>query len=327
MKIQVPRINLNVDIPDSGAYDYPGCLSIWDNIPLKMIVTDLPTDIIAYFYVQCRSSLDSFYVANLEPVNGIEIDVASYLYPLLPAYKDRIAGYTVELGLAHRANQTATVRSQMFRMPVMNIASPNTRYRWRYFDTDFRYAVGELMGKIEPLAHTFDDDFFMDSRYHDMDYDVDVIYRDGTAGNFNYIQGDGISDACQYRRIKIKEPSGRVVVEKYYPEETSICGAITFRWLNSYGSYDAISCNNWSTQPTLQQGVDGGTVTKNEVTCSFPITEANRFALDVLSKSPDVLCTALPQTSGWIKVRCSSTTGVKMTATGLVKTVTLKFQY
>lgn len=95
----------------------PGCLSIWDNIPLKLIVTDLPTDIIVYFDVQCRSSLDSFYVANLEPVNGIEIDLASHFYPLLPAYKDRIAGYTVELGLTHRVDDqpSTLVKTQQFR--------------------------------------------------------------------------------------------------------------------------------------------------------------------------------------------------------------------
>lgn len=156
MKVQVPRIGLNVDIPDGKVYNYPGCLSIWDNIPLKLIVTDLPTDIIVYFYVQCRSSLDSFYVANLEPVNGIEIDVASHFYPLLPAYKDRIAGYTVELGITHRANLTAAVQTQMFRMPIMNLASRNNINRVSKYDTDFR----DDLGRRAPLAHTLDDDFF-----------------------------------------------------------------------------------------------------------------------------------------------------------------------
>lgn len=327
MRVAVSRANINERITDSQTYTYPGCMTIWNNIPLKMVVTDLPTDIIVYFYVQCRSSLSSYYVANLEPVNGIEIDLASYFHPLLPAFNKRISHYTVELVVTHRANLTADAKTQTFRMPIMNLASPNTHYRRRYFDTDFRYAVGELMGKIEPLAHTFDDDFYIDSVDPGLSYTVEAIYQDGGKEEFTYLQGDMIADACQYRRIKIKDPSGRVVAEKYYPEETSICGAITFRWLNSYGSYDAISCNNWSTQPTLQQGLDGGTVTKRELTCVFELTEANKFALDVLSTSPDVTVRGLDGVQWDTKMRCSSTTGIKYTASGLAKTATLKFQY
>lgn len=325
MRVSVPRINLNAGITDGQVYNYPGCLSIWDNIPLKLIVTDLPTDIIVYFFIQCRSSLDSFYVANLEPVNGIEIDLASHFYPLLPAYKDRIAGYTVELGLTHKADNqpSTTVKTQQFRMPIMNLASRNNINRVSNADTDFR----DELGRRAPLAHTLDDDFFINSQYHDMDYDVDVIYQDGTVDKFNYMQGDGISDACQYKKITLKNPDGSVAAVKFYPEEISACGAITLRWLNSYGSYDAISCYNWSTQPTITQGLDGGTITKRELTCVFELTEANKFALDVLSTSPDVTVKGLDGVPNDTKMRCSSTTGVKYTASGLARTATLKFQY
>lgn len=325
MRVAIPRLNTSVGLADGQVYNYPGCLSIWDNIPLKLVVTDLPTDIIVYFFIQCRSSLDSFYVANLEPVNGIEIDLASHFYPLLPAYKDRIAGYTVELGLTHKANNkpSTTVKTQQFRMPIMNLASRNNIIRVSKYDTDFR----DELGRRAPLAHTLDDDFFINSQYHDRDYDVDVIYQDGTVGRFNYMQGDGILDACQYKKITLKNPDGSVAAVKFYPEEISACGAITLRWLNSYGSYDAISCYNWSTQPTITQGLDGGTVTKRELTCVFELTEANKFALDVLSTSPDVTVKGLDGVPFDTKMRCSSTTGVKYTASGLAKTATLKFQY
>lgn len=325
MRVAIPRLNTSVSLADGQVYNYPGCLSIWDNIPLKLVVTDLPTDIIVYFFIQCRSSLDSFYVANLEPVNGIEIDLASHFYPLLPAYKDRIAGYTVELGLTHKANNepSTTVKTQQFRMPIMNLASRNNIIRVSKYDTDFR----DELGRRAPLAHTLDDDFFLNSQYHNMDYDVDVIYQDGTVDSFNYMQGDGISDACQYKKITLKNPDGAVAAVKFYPEEISACGAITLRWLNSYGSYDAISCYNWSTQPTITQGLDGGTVTKRELTCVFELTEANKFALDVLSTSPDVTVKGLDGVPFDTKMRCSSTTGVKYTASGLAKTATLKFQY
>ena len=135
-----------------------------------------------------------------------------------------------------------------------------------------------------------------------------------------------IADACQYRKVTIKKGSD-IVAAKFYPEETTACGAITLRWLNSCGSYDAISCYNWSTQPTITQGLDGGTVTKRELTCVFELTEANKFALDVLSTSPDVTVRGLDGVQWDTKMRCSSTTGIKYTASGLAKTATLKFQY
>ena len=323
MRVAIPRLNTSVGLTDGQVYNYPGCLSIWDNIPLKLVVTDLPTDIIVYFFIQCRSSLDSLYVANLEPVNGIEIDLASHFYPLLPAYKDRIAGYTVELGLTHRANLTANMQTQQFRMPIMNLASRNNINRVSNADTDFR----DELGRRAPLAHTLDDEFFINSQYHDRTYDMEVIYQDGSTDMLNYSQGGGLPDACQFKKVTLKNPDGSVAAVKFYPEEISACGAITLRWLNSYGSYDAISCYNWSTQPTITQGLDGGTITKRELTCVFELTEANKFALDVLSTSPDVTVKGLDGVPHDTKLRCSSTTGVKYTASGLARTATLKFQY
>lgn len=322
MRVIVSRANINVVITDSQTYTYPGCMTIWNNIPLKMVVTDLPKDIIVYFYVQCRSSLNSFYVANLEPVNGIEIDLASYFHPLIPAFNKRIDRYTVELVVTHRANLTADAKTQTFRMPIMNLASPNNKNRVTKTDTDFR----DELGRRAPLAHTLDDDFYIDSVDPSYSYTVEAIYRNGGEGEFTYLQGDAIADACQYRKVTIKKESA-IVAAKFYPEETTACGAITLRWLNSCGSYDAISCYNWSTQPTITQGLDGGTVTKRELTCVFELTEANKFALDVLSRSPDVTVRGLDGVQWDTKMRCSSTTGIKYTASGLAKTTTLKFQY
>jgi hypothetical protein len=323
MRVAVPRLNTSVGLTDGQVYSYSGCLSIWDNIPLKLVVTDLPTDIIVRFFIQCRSSLDSFYVANLEPVNGIEIDVASHFYPLLPAYKDRIDGYTVELGLTHRANLSSSSKKQQFRIPIMNLASRNNINRVTNADTDF---LDEL-GRRAPLAHTLDDEFFIDSQYHDRTYDLKVIYQDGSTDTLTYSQGDGLPDACRFKKVTLKNPDGSVAAVKFYPEEISACGAITLRWLNSYGSYDAISCYNWSAQPTITQGLDGGTITKRELTCVFELTEANKFALDVLSMSPDVTVKGLDGVPNGTKMRCSSTTGIKYTASGLARTATLKFQY
>lgn len=322
MRVAVSRANINTRITDGQTYTYQGCMTIWNNIPLKMIVTDLPTDIIVYFYVQCRSSLDSFYVANLEPVNGIEIDLASYFHPLIPAFNKRISHYTVELVVTHRASLTADAKTQTFRMPIMNLASPNNKNRVTKTDTDFR----DELGRRAPLAHTLDDDFYIDSVDPGFSYTVEAIYRDGGKEEFTYLQGDMIADACQYRKVTIKKGSD-IVAAKFYPEETTACGAITLRWLNSCGSYDAISCYNWSTQPTITQGLDGGTVTKRELTCVFELTEANKFALDVLSTSPDVTVRGLDGVQWDTKMRCSSTTGIKYTASGLAKTATLKFQY
>lgn len=322
MRVAVSRANVSARITDGQTYTYPGCMTIWNNTPLKMVVTDLPKDIIVYFYVQCRSSLDSFYVANLEPVNGIEIDLASYFHPLIPAFNKRISHYTVELVVTHRANSTADAKTQTFRMPIMNLASPNNQKRVTKTDTDFR----DELGRRAPLAHTLDDDFYIDSVDPGFSYTVEAIYQDGGTEEFTYMQGDMIADACQYRKVTIKKGYD-IVAAKFYPEETNACGAITLRWLNSCGSYDAISCYNWSTQPTITQGLDGGTVTKRELTCVFELTEANKFALDVLSTSPDVTVRGLDGVQWDTKMRCSSTTGIKYTASGLAKTATLKFQY
>lgn len=325
MKVKILSTNTILTGIEGQIVKYNGCLPIWDGIPQKVQIFDLPASDINSMIMGMQMTDTLPYAPDLEPVNDTVIDLSSVFHPLVPKYQDKPGIYNVMITVVYKASGSNKI--QTVYIPVMNIDSPNTRYRWRYFDTDFRYAVGERMGKIEPLAHTFDDSFWIDSRDWNVTYNVEAVYQDGSSEAFYLSQGDMIADACQYRQIKIKEPSGRAVVEKYYPKETSICGAITFRWLNSYGSYDAISCNNWSTQPTITQGLDGGTVTKRELTCVFELTEANKFALDVLSTSPDTLCIGLPSTSGWIKVRCSSTTGVKMTATGLVKTVTLKFQY
>ena len=323
MRVSVSRANVNVRVTDDQTYTYPGCMTIWNNIPLKIVVTDLPTDIIVYFYVQCRSSLNSFYVANLEPVNGIEIDLASYFHPLIPAFNKRISHYTVELVVTHRANLTAGAKTQTFRLPIMNLASPNNKNRVAKTDTDFR----DELGRRAPLAHTLDDDFYIDSVDPGYSYTVEAIYRDGGKEEFTYLQGDLIADACQYKKITLKNLDGSVAAVKFYPEETFACGAITLKWLNSCGSYDAISCYNWSTQPTITQGLDGGTITKRELTCVFELTEANKFALDVLSTSPDVTVRGLDGVQWETKMRCSSTTGIKYTASGLAKTATLKFQY
>lgn len=323
MRVSVSRANINVKITDGQTYTYPGCMTIWNNIPLKMVVTDLPKDIIVYFYVQCRSSLSSYYVANLEPVNGIEIDLASYFHPLIPAFNKRISHYTVELVVSHRANLTADAKTQTFRLPIMNLASPNNQKRVTKTDTDFR----DELGRRAPLAHTLDDDFYIDSVDPGLSYTVEAIYQSGGEEEFTYLQGDMIADACQYKKITLKNLDGSVAAVKFYPEETFACGAITLIWLNSCGSYDAISCYNWSTQPTITQGLDGGTITKRELTCVFELTEANKFALDVLSTSPDVTVRGLDGVQWDTKMRCSSTTGIKYTASGLAKTATLKFQY
>lgn len=322
MRVAVSRANINVRVTDDQTYTYPGCMTIWNNIPLKMVVTDLPTDIIVYFYVLCRPSLNSLYAANLEPVNGIEIDLASYFHPLIPAFNKRISPYTVELAVAHRANPAAGVKTQTFQMPIMNLASPNNENRVAKADTDFR----DGSGRRAPLAHTLDDDFYIDSVDPGFSYTVEAIYQDGGKEEFTYSQGDMIADACRYRKVTIKKGHD-IVAAKFYPEVITACGAITLRWLNSCGSYDAISCYNWSTQPTITQGLDGGTVTKRELTCVFELTEANKFALDVLSTSPDVTVRGLDGVQWDTKMRCSSTTGIKYTASGLAKTATLKFQY
>lgn len=76
----------------------------------------------------------------------------------------------------------------------------------------------------------------------------------------------------------------------------------------------------------MTQGTDGGTITKNEVSCQFDVTSANVYALDVLSRSPLVQVKGLEGDAILTNLRCTSTSGVKITASGSVSVVTLKFQ-
>lgn len=321
MKIKILSTNTILTGIEGQIVTYSGCLPIWEGISQKVQIFELPASDINYLNIGMQMTYPLPYAPHLEPVNDTIIDLSSIFHPLVPKYQDKLDIYNVMITVSYKVS--GSNKSQTFYIPVMNLDSPNVRNRLSMVCTDFDDDKGNRPG----LMHTLDDNFWFDSREYNVTYQVDAIFRDGTTDQFNMSQGDGIGDACQYRKITVKKTDGTIVATKFYPEEINLCGAITLKWLNSTGSYDAISCQNWTTQPTLQQGIDGGTVTKREVSCVFEVTEANKFALDRLSVSPDAYIIGVPGTSGWTNTRCSSTTGVKMTASGLVKTVTLKFQY
>ena len=320
MKVRIVSRNVTVDVPN-GHTTYQGCLPVWDNFSQKVIITDLPASNIQYMRVTLQPVLPYAYDMYLEPVNGMELDLSTIAHPLMEKYQNKISTYYVNIYVSHVPGSSS--ETQHLIIPVMNLASPNTLGRIGKADTDFK----DELGHREGLMHTLDDVFYIDSRQWNETYNVEALYQDGSPDTFRYSQGETIGDACQYKKITIKRTDGSVVAVKFYPPEINLCGAITLKWLNSCGSFDAISCQNWFTQPAIQQGLDGGVITKQELTCVFELTEANKFALDWLSRSADTQIIGLPGLSGWINARCSSTTGVKMTASGLATTVTLKFQY
>lgn len=321
MKVRILSTNTTLTGVEGSIIKYNGCLPIWDGISQKIQITDLPTSNLKWASIGLQMTYPLPYSLYLEPVEGMILDLSSIFHPISPKYQDKLDIYNVMVGVAYTVS--GTTKFQDVYIPIVNMSAPNLTSRIGRACTDFDDDKGMRPG----IMHTLDDAFWFDSRDYNMNYLVDAIYRDGNPDTFNLSQGMTIGDACQYKKITVKKTDGTVVAVKFYPEEINLCGAVTLKWLNSTGSYDAISCTNWTLQPTISQGLDGGDVTKREISCTFEVTEANKFALDRLSVSPDTSIIGIPGTGNWIKTRCSSTTGVKMTASGLVKTVTLKFQY
>lgn len=210
-----------------------------------------------------------------------------------------------------------------FRVYVMNIDSPNVINADDLGGTDFKNNEGVRV----PVAHAFTDQIWLSSR----EVTTDLTYLlEGPDGNLEYTGKQGIVSEelihGTYDHLEVSKGTN-VLLDKYYaPLVPSDC-AITFRWLNTVGSMDYISCQNWTVTPTIRRDSLGGTVTKNEIQAIFPVNNDNIDALTRLSVSPDIQVKGILPNGTAIRVIGSTTSGVKMTASGLAKTITLKFIY
>lgn len=254
--------------------------------------------------------------------NLIDLSVISSYLPTFQ--KDMESGGVWRpVTLNFTVNPNGGLKYYYFSVYVMNIDSPNVINANDLGGTDFKNDEGIRV----PVAHAFTDQVWLSPR------EVTTVFEYTLEGSDEYYEYSGkqgvvseklIHGTYDYLRVA---DSRTVLLDKYYaPLVPSDC-AITFRWLNTVGSMDYISCYNWTVTPTIRRDSLGGTVTKNEIQAIFAVNNDNIDALTRLSVSPDIQVKGILPNDAAIRVIGSTTSGVKMTASGLAKTITLKFIY
>lgn len=213
-----------------------------------------------------------------------------------------------------------------FRVYVMNIDAPNVLKAKAVYGTDFLNGEGVRV----PVAHAFSDQVWLTPRSVNVadNYECTLLGNSGEhiesgKQGFETREIHGEFDTLEVRH---DDTGNLVLTKKYAPLVPSDC-AITFRWLNTTGSMDYISCYNWTVTPMIRRDSLGGTVTKNEIQAIFPVNNDNLNALSRLAVSPDIQIKGLLPDGKAVRAIGSATSGVKMTASGSNRTITLKFVY
>lgn len=326
MKIQFLDTNQTITGTAGTVVQVPGFQVIHYNKPCYVkinILNDEPLN----SYVESASAV----VYNLPgaalilPILDNNIIDLSVISSYLPTFQKDVesggAGRTVQFNFT--VNPNGGLKYYYFKAYVMNIDSPNVINADDLGGTDFKNNEGIRV----PVAHAFTDQVWLDPR----EATTDLTYLlEGPEGSYEYSGKQGIVSEelihGTYNHLEVSAGT-TVFLDKYYaPLVPSDC-AITFRWLNTVGSMDYISCQNWTVTPTIRRDSLGGTVTKNEIQAIFPVNNDNIDALTRLSVSPDIQVKGILPNDKAIRVIGSTTSGVKMTASGLAKTITLKFIY
>ncbi|QIG65570.1 hypothetical protein SJC25_8 [Bacteroides phage SJC25] len=226
--------------------------------------------------------------------------------------------------LLFTVNPNGALKRYYFRIPVMNIDAPNLLRAKEMNGTDFLNDEGTKV----PVAHAFSDQVWISPIGVNTTYEYE--FDDGVRLYYERqgfeVEPDGIQGARTKLEVRNNSTSELMLTKKYAPLVPSDC-AITFRWLNTTGSMDYISCYNWTVTPTIRRDSLGGTVTKNEIQAIFPVNNDNLNALSRLAVSPDIQVKGLLPDDKAVRAIGSTTSGVKMTASGLNRTITLKFVY
>ena len=254
--------------------------------------------------------------------NIIDLSViSSYLPTFQKDMESGGAGRTVQFNFT--VNPNGGLKCYYFNAYVMNIDSPNILKAAAMGGTDFKNNEGIRV----PVAHAFNDQVWLTPRLVStiMEYELNdgewLVYAKQGDNTIPDIHGT-------YSKMQVRNDStSDLLLTKYYAPLVPNDCAITFRWLNTVGSMDFISCQNWTVTPTIRRDSLGGTVTKNEIQAIFAVNNDNIDALTRLSISPDIQVKGILPNGTAIRVIGSTTSGVKMTASGLAKTITLKFVY
>ena len=326
MKIQFLDTNQTITGVAGTVVQVPGFQVIHYNKPCYVKINILDDEPSNSYVKSAAAVVDNLPGATLTlPISDSNLIDLSVISSYLPTFqKDMESGgvwRTVTLNFT--VNPNGGLKYYYFRIYVMNIDSPNVINANDLGGTDFKNNEGARV----PVAHAFTDQVWLSPEKVTMDL---TYLLGGPDGNFEYTGKQGIvSDELihgTYERLEVSDGTN-VLLNKYYaPLVPSDC-AITFRWLNTVGSMDYISCQNWTVTPTIRRDSLGGTVTKNEIQAIFAVNNDNIDALTRLSVSPDIQVKGILPNGTAIRVIGSTTSGVKMTASGLAKTITLKFVY
>lgn len=327
MKIQFLDTNQTITGTNGMHIVVPGFQVIHYNKPCYVkinILTDEPLN----SYVESASAVvDNLPGAALIlPILDNNIVDLSVISSYLPTFqKDMESGgvwRTVTLNFT--VNPNGGLKYYYFRVYVMNIDSPNVANADDLGGTDFKNSEGVRV----PVAHAFTDQVWLTPREVATDFEYTLLGGDGPyiESGKQGLQTIEIHELYDTLEVRDDSTGELVLTKKYAPLIPSDC-SITFRWLNTVGSMDYISCQNWTVTPTIRRDSLGGTVTKNEIQAIFAVNNDNIDALTRLSVSPDVQVKGILPNGTAIRVIGSTTSGVKMTASGLAKTITLKFIY
>ena len=326
MKIQFLDTNQTITGANGTHIVVPGFQVIHYNKPCYVKINILDDEPSNSCVLAASAVVDNLPGATLTlPIldnNLIDLSVISSYLPTFQ--KDMESGgvwRTVTLNFAVFPN--GSVKYYYFRIYLMNIDSPNVINANDLGGTDFKNNEGVRV----PVAHAFTDQVWLTPRLVSttMEYELDdgegLVYAKQGDNTIPDIHGT-------YSKMQVRNDStSDLLLTKYYaPLVPSDC-AITFRWLNTTGSMDYISCQNWTVTPTIRRDSLGGTVTKNEIQAIFAVNNDNIDALTRLSVSPDIQVKGILPNDAAIRVIGSTTSGVKLTASGLAKTITLKFVY
>lgn len=326
MKIQFLDTNQTITGTNGMHIVVPGFQVIHYNKPCHVKINILDDEPLNSYVESASAVVDNLPGAALIlPILDNNIVDLSVVSSYLPTFQKDMesGGVWRSVTLNFTVNPNGGLKYYYFRVYVMNIDSPNVVNANEKGGTDFKNNEGIRV----PVAHAFTDQIWLSPREATT---VFAYLLNGPDGNYEYTGKQGIVSEelihGVYDRLQVSK-GATLLLDKYYaPLVPSDC-SITFRWLNTVGSMDYISCQNWTVTPTIRRDSLGGTVTKNEIQAIFAVNNDNIDALTRISVSPDIQVKGILPNGTAIRVIGSTTSGVKMTASGLAKTITLKFIY
>lgn len=328
MKIQLLDTNQTITGANGTHIVVPGFQVIHYNKPCYVKINILDDEPLGSFVLEAAAVVDNLPGATVKlPIFEGNIIDLSVMASYFAVFQKEIELSPTKVSRTVTMNFTVfpngSVKYYYFRIYVMNIDAPNVLKAKAMGGTDFLNGEGARV----PVAHTFTDQFWLTPR--SANEQLTYFYSTATGEDTEYgVQGFETADVQgAWDNMRVSSANGNVLVtKKYAPLVPSEC-AITFRWLNTTGSMDYISCYNWTVTPTIRRDSLGGTVTKNEITCTMPVNNDNFAALSRLAVSPDIQVKGILPNGVALRVVGSTTSGIKIAASGLMRTATLKFVY